>query len=39
MTRFYVSGSNTDNHGAIKQLTGQQSSAPASIDYDARPTC
>jgi len=36
-TKFYVSGSNTDNHGAIKQLTGQQEQrARVNLDYEAR---
>ena len=36
-TRFYVSGSYTDNHGAIKQLTGQQEQrARVNLDYDVR---
>ncbi|MEO9036700.1 MAG: SusC/RagA family TonB-linked outer membrane protein [Gemmatimonadaceae bacterium] len=36
-TRFYVSGSSTDNHGAIKQLTGQQEQrARVNLDYDIR---
>jgi TonB-linked SusC/RagA family outer membrane protein len=35
--RFFVSGSSTDNHGAIKQLTGQQEQrARVNLDYDAR---
>jgi TonB-linked SusC/RagA family outer membrane protein len=36
-TRFYVSGSSTDNHGAVKQLTGQQEQrARVNLDYEAR---
>lgn len=36
-TRFFVSGSSTDNHGAIKQLTGQQEQrARVNLDYDLR---
>ncbi len=35
--RFYVSGSGTDDHGAIKQFTGQQEQrARVNLDYDAR---
>ncbi len=35
--RFFASGQYTDNHGALKQLTGdQQSRARVNLDYDLR---